>query len=161
MSRHDPADTAFIFVGGVSHTPAFFEALVNEFKSRGFESFAFAYPTIGPDSQGKGLKDEYRAVQEVVDKFAAQEKAVVLVGHSYGGWVASRAVKGWDQETRRAQGKSRGIKELVFVSGFCVPDDADMKMFSFLPPWIDVRVRPAPYSARMRLTKSTGRSRKR
>lgn len=140
MSLHDPANTAFVFVGGVSHTPSFFDALAKEFKSRGFESLAFAYPTIGPDSQGKGLQDEYRSIQEVVGHFVEREKDVVLVGHSYGGWTASRAVKGWDVKTRRTQGKKHGIKELVFISGFCVPEGADMKMFSFLPPWIDIRV---------------------
>lgn len=140
MSQHDPKDTAFIFIGGVSHTPAFFNALGTQFRDRGFDCWAFAYPTIGAQSKGKTLQDEYRAIQEIVEQYARRGKDSVLVGHSYGGWPASRAVKGWDLETRKSQGEQHGIKELVFVSGFCVPDNADMKVFSFLPPWLDVRV---------------------
>jgi alpha-beta hydrolase superfamily lysophospholipase len=141
MAQHNSDNTVFLFVGGVSHTPIFFEALVKEMESRGYSSHAFDYPTIGANTEHVTQQDEYQAIQKVINIYAEQDKYVVLVGHSYGGWPASRAVKGWDKESRTKTAEKGGVKELVFISGFCVPDNADMKMYSFLPPWIDVRVR--------------------
>ena len=57
---------------------------------------------------------------------------VVLVLHSYGGWPGSRAIKTLDKETRNANGKA---------TAFLLPDNASMANYSYLPPWLTVKVR--------------------
>ena len=42
------AKPVYIFVGGVSHTPAFFEDLIKEMAAYGYESTAVAFPTSAP-----------------------------------------------------------------------------------------------------------------
>lgn len=137
-----PSSTAFVFAGGVSHPPVLFERIIKELNSRGYEAEAIAYPTIGADNKGKTLQDEYQHIRDTTNRIADSGKDVVLVGHSYGGWPASRAVKDADKEARKAAGKEHGVIEIAFFAAFLIPEDADMKFYSYLPPWIDVRVSP-------------------
>lgn len=140
MSPHPPSTTAFLFVGGVSHTPVFFDAVNEELNKRGYESEAIPYPTIGDHTENMTLEDEYQAIRDAVEKKADAGKDVVLVSHSYGGWPASRAANGYDIESRKKAGKKHGVIELVFFSAFLIPDNGDMKKWSWLPPWVALRV---------------------
>lgn len=128
----------YILVGGVSHTPVFFEALIDALADQGFESHAVSYPTVGRhNTAGRTQQDEVKAIQDAVtDYIDGKKNDVVLVMHSYGGWPGSRAVKGLDKETRSAAGKKHGIIELVFLAAFLLPDNAPMAMYSYLPPWL-------------------------
>ena len=138
---HDSQNPAYVIVGGVSHTPAFFDTLIRELNALGYVSKAVAYPTIGDTNFGTGQKDEVKAIQDTIEYFVdAQNKDVVLLLHSYGGWPGSRAVKGYDKESRDKQGKKYGIREIVFLAAFLLPDNAPMAKYSHLPPWISVKV---------------------
>jgi hypothetical protein len=127
----------FVLVGGVSHTPEFFEALIKELENHGRQSHAVRYPTVGHETIGTTQQDEVKAIQDAVARFVDDEqKDVILVMHSYGGWPGSRAVKGFDKETRVQDGKQHGIVELVFLAAFLLPDNAPMAQYSYLPPWL-------------------------
>ncbi|QKX61748.1 uncharacterized protein TRUGW13939_08904 [Talaromyces rugulosus] len=129
--------TAFVLVGGVSHTPVFFDALIKELSQHGYQSHAVSYPTVGRDTVGTTQQDEVKAIQDAVARFVDDEqKDVILVMHSYGGWPGSRAVKGFDKESRTKEGKKHGIVELVFLAAFLLPDNAPMANYSYLPPWL-------------------------
>ena len=123
----------YVFVGGVSHTPAFFEDLTKELASRGHDSTTVPYPTCGDNTENVKQWDE------VID-LDGKNQDVVLVMHSYGGWPGSRAVKGLDKETRRKNGKATGIVEIVFLAAFLLPDNAPMAQYSYLPPWLTIEV---------------------
>ncbi|KAH8695015.1 Alpha/beta hydrolase fold-1 [Talaromyces proteolyticus] len=128
---------AFVLVGGVSHTAAFFEVLIKELEHHGHQSHAVSYPTVGCDTAGTTQQDEVKAIQDAIAHFVDDEqKDVILVMHSYGGWPGSRAVKGFDKETRIKEGKQHGIIELVFLAAFLLPDNAPMAQFSYLPHWL-------------------------
>ena len=136
------AKPVYVFVGGVSHTPAFFEDLIKEMTAHGYESTAVAFPTCGDNTENVKQWDEVTAIQNVVSSFLdGKNQDVVLVLHSYGGWPGSRAVKGLDQEARQKNGKSTGIVEVVFIAAFLLPDNAPMAQYSYLPPWLTVEVR--------------------
>jgi hypothetical protein len=132
----------YVFVGGVSHTPAFFEELIKEMTTHGYESTAVAFPTCGDNTENAKQWDEVTAIQDVVSNFLdGKNQDVVLVLHSYGGWPGSRAVKGLDKEARQKNGKSTGIVEVVFLAAFLLPDNAPVAQYSYLPPWLTVEVR--------------------
>lgn len=117
----------FVLVGGVSHTPTFFEALIKELENHGRQSHAVKYPTVGRETVSTTQQDEVKAIQDAVARFVDDEqKDVILVMHSYGGWPGSRAVKGFDKETRAQHGKKHGIVEIVFLAAFLLPDNAPM-----------------------------------
>ena len=132
----------YIFVGGVSHTPAFFKDMIKQMAIRGYESTAVAFPTCGNDTDNTKQWDEVTAIQDAVSVCVdSKDRDVVLVLHSYGGWPGSRAVKGFDKETRQKNGKSTGIVEVAFLAAFLLPDNAPMAQYSYLPPWLTVEVR--------------------
>ena len=132
---------AYVLVGGVSHTPVFFEALIQQLRSHGYESRAVSYPTVGENTVGTKQEDEVKAIQnEVADFVDNKHQDVILLLHSYGGWPGSRAVIGFDKETRKKQGKQNGIVEVVFLAAFLLPDNAPMAQYSYLPPWLTVKV---------------------
>ena len=139
MAKPNPI---YIFVGGVSHTPAFFDDVIQHMAALGYESVAVAYPTCGRGTETTKQWDEVTAIGEVIArKLDREEQDVVLVLHSYGGWPGSRAVKGLDKPTRQQNGKSNGIIEVVFIAGFLLPDNAPVAQYSHLPPWLDIAVR--------------------
>jgi hypothetical protein len=137
----------YVFVGGVSHTPAFFEQQIKEMSALGFESSAVAFPTCGENTENVKQWEEVTAIQKAATAHLDAGHDVVLVLHSYGGWPGSRAVKGLDKESRTKAGKATGIVEVVFLAAFLLPDNAPMANYSYLPPWLTVEVRPAERAA--------------
>ena len=134
---------AFVLVGGVSHTPAFFKPLIHVLNRHGYDATAVAYPTVGPLAQtlGYGYQDEIAAIQKSVANYVEDKNQdVILTCHSYGGWPGSRAVRGWDKETREKEGKTNGIIEMVFLSAFLLPDNAPTAQYAVLPDWLTVQV---------------------
>jgi pimeloyl-ACP methyl ester carboxylesterase len=132
----------YVFVGGVSHTPAFFDDLIKQMAANGYESIAVAYPTCSENTENFKQWDEVKAIQDAVtSSLDGKHQDVVLVLHSYGGWPGSRAVKGLDKETRQKNSKSTGIIEVVFIAAFLLPDNAVVAQYSYLPPWLTVEVR--------------------
>ncbi|KAM0796599.1 Alpha/beta hydrolase fold-1 [Usnea florida] len=130
---------AYVFVGGVSHTPVFFEGLIKQMAVHGYASTAVAFPTCGDNTENTKQWDEVTAIQEAITSYLdGKNSDVILVSHSYGGWPGSRAVKGLDKETRQKNGKSTGVVEVVFLAGFLLPENAPMAHFSYLPPWLTV-----------------------
>ncbi|KAI0970006.1 Alpha/Beta hydrolase protein [Xylaria arbuscula] len=136
MPNNNPV---YVFVGGVSHTPAFFEQQIKEMSALGFDSTAVAYPTCGDGTEDVKQWDEVTAIQEATTAHLDAGRDVVLVLHSYGGWPGSRAVKSLDKEARTKAGKATGIIEVVFLAAFLLPDNAPMANYSYLPPWLTVK----------------------
>ena len=130
----------YVFVGGVSHTPDFFDDLIKQMATYGYKSTAVAFPTCGDGTENIKQWDEVTAIKKVVST-QLDDQDVVLVLHSYGGWPGSRAIKGFDKEARRKDGRNTGIVEVVFLAAFLLPDNAPMTQYSYLPPWLTVEVR--------------------
>ena len=136
-SAREPQQPAFVLVGGVSHTPAFFDIFVKELEVYGYRAHAVSYPTVGRNTLGKKQENEVKAIQKAISHFVDdQQQDVILLLHSYGGWPGSRAVNGFDKDTREKQGKKCGIVEVVFLAAFLLPDNAPMSQYSRLPDWL-------------------------
>lgn len=135
------SNPAFVIVPGVSHTPIFFQSVVDLLNRRGYQAKTVAYPTVGYNVSGTTYNDEVKSIQDAVAHYVEnQHTDVILVCHSYGGWPGSRAVKGWDKTTREQLGLQNGIIELVFLAAFLIPDNAPMAAFSVLPDWLSNNV---------------------
>ena len=100
-----------------------------------------AYPTCGEHTEHIKQWDEVIAIKQTISHILDEkQRNVVLAMHSYGGWPGSRAVKGLDMEKRKKLGKTTGIVQLVFIAAFLLPDNAPMEIYSYLPPWLTVKV---------------------
>lgn len=138
MSSQKPV---YVLLGGVCHTPAFMTPLIAELQKLGYDATAVAYATMGPNIETAEQWDDVRAVQDAVSHIVdEQQRDVILMLHSYGGWVGSRAVKGLDKETREKNGKKNGIMEVVFLAAFLIPDNAEIAKHAQQPEWLTFEV---------------------
>ena len=143
-SSHNPA---FVFCPGVSHTPLFYQPLLSQLAEYGFDGTAVQYPTVGYNTTGTSFADEVTAIHDAVSHYVDGEaRNVILFTHSYGGWPGSRAVKGWDIDSRRKEGKETGIIGLVTMASLLPPEDAPVAVYNFTPDWVTNEVSSAKRS---------------
>src|SRR5256885_16986566 len=132
----------YVFVGGVSHTPAFFEDLIQQMTAHGYESTAVAFPTCGDNTENVKQWDEVTAIQDAVSScLDGKNQDVVLVLHSYGGWPAAEPSRASIRRPARTMANLQVLFEVVFLTAFLLPDNAPIAQYSYLPPWLTVEAR--------------------
>ncbi|TQN72228.1 hypothetical protein CSHISOI_03256, partial [Colletotrichum shisoi] len=97
------------FAGGAWHSPEHFRDIRDELHRRGYETEAVAYPSVGAEPPTKGMHDDAAAVRTVLEELAGRGRRIVLVAHSYGGFVGAEAARGMGFEQRAQEGKAGGI----------------------------------------------------
>lgn len=103
--------SAYVLVHGSWHDGSCWDRVVERLHSRGYKAFA---PTVL--GHGKGVDKNVshaESTQSIVDFVTANDLTdIILVGHSFGGTIISKA----------AEVISERIRRLVFVSGFVLND---------------------------------------
>ncbi len=132
-----------LFVHGSWHTPVHFGPVIQVFEKAG-------YPTSCPRQPSAGalppitLKDDAECITHELEKLVEQEnKDVVVVGHSYGGVVATQAVQQrFAKKIRQEAGKKGGVIRIVYMCAFLLPTGSGLAgaMGGELPPFITVDV---------------------
>ncbi|KAI7779332.1 hypothetical protein LA080_001003 [Diaporthe eres] len=112
------AQPVFVLAPGAWHTPDCYQLVQDKLHAQGWETRAVAYPSVGAEPPTKGAFDDAAAVRAEVQALVDQGRQVILVGHSYGGFVICEASKGLGYKQRKAEGKEGGIVLLVFLSAF-------------------------------------------
>lgn len=77
--------------------------------------------SIESDIIGKTHMDDVARIHEALSGPLAEGKDVVLVAHSYGGVPGSAAVEGYQVFERQAKGLPGGIKHVVYLAAFALP----------------------------------------
>ncbi len=69
------------------------------------------------------MKDDENAIRAVTQKLVEEEeKEVVLVMHSAGGFLGSAAIEGLSRQEREGKGKRRGgVTKLIFLCAGIAP----------------------------------------
>lgn len=140
------AQPVFVLAPGAWHLPDCYQLVQDKLHTQGYETRAVAYPSVGAEPPTKGAFDDAAAVRAEVQALVDQGRQVILVGHSYGGFVICEASKGLGYKQRKAEGKEGGIVLLVFLSAFVVPKGLSLiKMLGGNPlPWMDFQVSSTP-----------------
>ena len=155
-----------VFAPGAWHTPDCFDTLRKELGTRGWTTEAVAYPSAGSEPPTKGVPEDSAALRSVLERLAEEGKEIVLVVHSYGGIVGQNASQGLGYKQRKAEGKTGGIIEFVYLAAFVAPKGLSIKaMFGGqLLPWMKMNVsaimhrhRFGPTSEFEKTNKSSGR----
>ncbi|KAG6354637.1 hypothetical protein INS49_004655 [Diaporthe citri] len=115
------AQPVFVLAPGAWHTPDCYQLVQDKLHAQGWETRTVAFPSVGAEPPTKGALDDAAAVRAEVQALADQGRQVILVGHSYGGFVICEASKGLGYKQRKAEGKEGGIVLLVFLCAFVVP----------------------------------------
>jgi pimeloyl-ACP methyl ester carboxylesterase len=69
-----------------------------------------------PPEEAATLADDATFFRGIIEKLADQGTDVVLVGHSYGGVVATECVKGVTKAEREGQGLKGGVVRIVYLA---------------------------------------------
>ncbi|KAL2814861.1 Alpha/beta hydrolase fold-1 [Aspergillus cavernicola] len=140
---------AVVICHGSYHTPAPYGPFNSALEAQGFEAYCPQRPTCdlanlnvgdinNPDFDREPPAGGYPSDTEdveVVTKLLSQlinneEKQVLVVAHSSGGWVATQAaVPELQATTRKHQGKTGGIIGLFYYGAFVIPVGVSVNSF--------------------------------
>ncbi|KAL4813974.1 Alpha/beta hydrolase fold-1 [Aspergillus spinulosporus] len=130
-----------VFSIGAWLTPPAFDVLRAKLSERGIPSEAPPHPSMGAEPPNKTLADDIASLSSVLKKPVELEgKDVVVIGHSYGGVVASNAVEVLAKADREAVGQNGGVVRIAYMAAFALDKDQsllDMLGGQYLP-WMDV-----------------------
>ncbi|CCF38969.1 hypothetical protein CH063_09926 [Colletotrichum higginsianum] len=128
------------FAGGAWHSPEHFRDIRDELHRRGYETDAMAYPSVGAEPPTKGMHDDAAAVRTVLEELAGRGRRIVLVAHSYGGFVGAEAARGLGFEQRAHEGKAGGIVVFAYLAAFVGQKGQSMLGLTgdVYPPWTKV-----------------------
>lgn len=107
-----------VFIPGAWHLPEAFDAVCQILTTRGFPSTVVSLPSAGAEFPTKNLSDDIFSARLVVEKLVNEGKQVLVAAHSYGGFVASGAVKDLGYAQRRDAGLAGGVIMLVYMTAF-------------------------------------------
>ncbi len=117
-------------------------------REHGIQSVAPALPSCGEGDRpagpdGPGLRDDVAAVRAVL---TGSDEPTVIVGHSYGGIVASEAAAGIDT-----------VRHLVFVSSYLAEPGESLSTFGAAtpPPFLDFDPEGGTFGTRPELVAET------
>lgn len=109
--------TAFVLIPGGFCPGSFFRKVTKKLNSLGYAVSEIDLPTLEhTDAPPAGMYDDAAAVREAAASFMDIGKNVVVAANSYGGFVATEAMKELSEAERQAAGKSGGrLASLVYI----------------------------------------------
>lgn len=116
--------------------------LQEELEAAGHET----YTTLLPSASRNGtetpatLEDDANAFTKTIRPLVDQGKHVVVLGHSYGGMVASQLPLDLSEEHRRANGLQGGIVRLIYLAAIVLPVGKSLVDDQGMPPDAIVRI---------------------
>jgi pimeloyl-ACP methyl ester carboxylesterase len=120
-----------IFLHGAWHRPLHYINLLTPLREQGYTVVAPALPTSGLDAasiRGRTVtQDDVRAVKEAMAAFLEAGRDIVVVCHSIGGLAGTDSVVGETVPERRARGLEGGVKAVVYLCAFAMPQ-ADLSV---------------------------------
>ncbi|KAE8333383.1 Alpha/beta hydrolase fold-1 [Aspergillus sergii] len=112
------AKPTIIFIPGAWNSPAGFDVVRQLLESKGFPTAAVAHPSAGAEPPNQTLSDDVANLRATLVHETGQGKDIVLVAHSYGGFVASDAAEGYGLIQRKAENKKGGIVAILYIAAF-------------------------------------------
>ncbi|KAH8203817.1 hypothetical protein TruAng_001994 [Truncatella angustata] len=107
-----------LFLHGAYHPPACYAALTAQLEAAGLEVVAPRLASLGADARGT-LEDDLAVVRTAAQGLFDSGKNVVIVAHSYGGFVAMN-VAGSLTAAAAAREEKGGLVSIVYISGLLV-----------------------------------------
>lgn len=131
-----------VIAGGAWQKASAYRSLTSALQSHGFTVETVPLPSIGSTSTHlPGLAEDTSAILHEIDQLADDNKEIILLCHSYGGVAGSCAAQNQSITTRSSQGKSGGIKAIIYMSAFMIP--AGKSLLDLLEgkplPWMDIQ----------------------
>ena len=119
-----------VFCHGSFHTPLPYGSLVKSLRAKGFPvvipqlaiaDFAGVDVDSPPPAQGWPTQaGDAQLVRGLIDSLVKEDKRVLVVAHSSGGWTGTEAATSEElyEKSRKAQGKSGGIIGIFYLCAY-------------------------------------------
>ncbi|KAF2129020.1 alpha/beta-hydrolase [Dothidotthia symphoricarpi CBS 119687] len=131
-----------VLISGAWHTPAHYALLVSKLEARGYTVHTRQMPSIGNPDPPTDLSQDIDATDALVNDAIADGNDVVVLAHSWGGFVIGSALRGLSKTDRTAQGKKGGVVRCGYIAAFMVDEGFRWKEEELLPNYCVVE---APY----------------
>ncbi|KAM0274932.1 hypothetical protein ACHAQH_007741 [Verticillium albo-atrum] len=120
MSSPTPA---ILLVHGAWNQPVHYNLLTTALKESGYRVITPANVTAGSEETiiGKTPLDDVKVIQASIKPLLGAGDEIITVCHSYGGVPGTATVEGNTVEERAARGLKGGIKAVIYVAAFALP----------------------------------------
>lgn len=125
LSTNNPA---IVLVSGAWHQPSSYTSFTTALRDLGHEVHVPCLPSInGARPPNAGLEEDSVFIRTCVENLVSAGREVLVLLHSYGGQVGTNALSnGLGVTTRRAQGLTGGIVQLVYIAAFALTEGVSM-----------------------------------
>ncbi|KAI1314282.1 Alpha/beta hydrolase fold-1 [Xylaria venustula] len=108
-----------ILIHGAWHLPAVWKKVKQRLEAAGYEVYAPRLLTVvGPEPVDYSWRVDVAVVHDIVLPLFEQGRQAVIVGHSYGGVVATASVEGQSVADRQSRGLQGGFSAVVYICAF-------------------------------------------
>jgi pimeloyl-ACP methyl ester carboxylesterase len=130
MANENPV---IVIVHGAWHRPSHFTSIIDPLCAKGYTVLAPSNATAGLDDSVCGTThlDDVRLIHEALLPYLDAGKEAVIVCHSYGGIPGTASVEGQTIGERSAKGLKGGIKAMVYITSFALPQRG-MSLFNMI-----------------------------
>jgi pimeloyl-ACP methyl ester carboxylesterase len=113
-----------VFVPGLWEGPTVFTSISTTLQALGYPTVTATLPSTGTSSPGNpSMRDDEQAIRYIVKHLVVdEEKTVVLVCHSAGGFLGSGAIEGLNAKNLRGKGGKGGVAKIVFLAAGVVAE---------------------------------------
>ncbi|KAL6412950.1 hypothetical protein AUP68_02444 [Ilyonectria robusta] len=116
--NEDKQKPVILLVHGAWHRPFHYRSLIDALNTKGFTVLAPPLASSGYDDSvdGKTYHDDVKRIHGVLLRVLDSGRAVIGVGHSYGGVPLTAAIQGHTIAERTAEGLEGGIASAIYIS---------------------------------------------
>jgi alpha-beta hydrolase superfamily lysophospholipase len=109
---------SIVIVPGSFTGPELYTTLGSLLEGQGYEVFVGTLQSASRTAPEKPatMKEDAAYFRGVAEFLASQGKDVIVLGHSYGGIVATECVKGVTKAEREVQGKTGGVVRVLYLA---------------------------------------------
>ncbi|KAM0448886.1 hypothetical protein ACHAO4_008111 [Trichoderma viride] len=105
-----------LIIPGAWHPASTMASFASALEEAGFP--ATVVPTRSVGTRDVTVQDDEAQAKALLQPLLDEGKDVIVLGHSYGGFVITGLIAGLDKRSREAQGLSGGILGVVYLSAF-------------------------------------------
>ena len=105
-----------VFLHGAYHPPACYHGVTAKLEAAGYEVIMPRLASLGKDVVGITLDDDVKVARNAIEQAIRPGKEIILVGHSYGGFVGMISARGLGLAESREKREKGGIKGIIYLS---------------------------------------------
>jgi pimeloyl-ACP methyl ester carboxylesterase len=128
-----------VVVPGSGHQPAHYKALMSSLEKAGYIVKAVELPSMHAEPAIINMQPDIEAVHDAIEEQVKAGQEVVVFAHSYGGMLATTAVKGLLQPDQKQKNIGGGIISIVYCAAFVPSEGQSVRELSPFPDFNEVR----------------------